>query len=280
MQKVNERVAQTRMLGDLEVTAVYDGPHAIPFDFVLGVDGADCRRLEGESGDMVTLSVNCFLIKHNGKTILVDAGGGTTMATLGLLPGNLRALAVEPDAIDHILLTHLHRDHSNGLIDANGGAVFPRADVTLHQEEAAFYLDRKFTDADPERWRRGAAEAQRNVAPYGGRMRRVRDGEVFPGIKAVLLPGHTPGHTGYLIEAGGERLLIWGDVIHLQRIQIPRPEAGLAFDVDADMARETRRKTFDWVAKEKLRVAGAHLDFPGFGTMVRDGGGYRYVPEA
>src|SRR5258708_7113193 len=104
MQKVTERVAQTRTLGDVEVTAVYDGPHAIPFDFVLGVDGAECRRLEGETGDMVTLSVNCFLIKHQGKTILVDAGGGTTMATLGLLPGNLRALGVAPDAIDHILL--------------------------------------------------------------------------------------------------------------------------------------------------------------------------------
>jgi glyoxylase-like metal-dependent hydrolase (beta-lactamase superfamily II) len=174
----------------------------------------------------------------------------------------------------------LHRDHSNGLIDEAGRAVFPNAEIVLHEEEARFYLDRTFTAADPERWRQGAEEARRNTAPYRDRMRRIREGEVLPGVTPVLLPGHTPGHTGWMLQSRGERLLIWGDIIHIAAIQIPRPDAALVFDVDADLARLTRRRTFDWVADERLTVAGAHLDFPGFGTIVRDGNGYRYDAQA
>ena len=277
MQQLKDQAANaSRMVGDIEVAAVYDGPHQVPIGFISGVEHVECRRLAGVTGDVLPLSVNCFLIRTGGKPILVDTGGGTTMGTLGLLPTNLRAAGVAPDDVEQILLTHLHRDHSNGLIDAAAAAAFPRAEVSLHEEEARFYLDREFTDADPERWRNGAAEARRNLAPYRGRIRRFRDGEVFPGITATLLPGHTPGHTGFLVQSGGERLLIWGDIVHLPRIQVPHPEAALAFDVDLEMARATRRRTFDRVAQERLCVAGAHLDYPGFGTIVRGGGGYRF----
>jgi glyoxylase-like metal-dependent hydrolase (beta-lactamase superfamily II) len=277
MQQRQDHVAgASRSVGDIEVMAIYDGPHHVPLGFLVGVEPAEGRRLGGVTGDFLPLSVNCFVIRTGGKTILVDAGGGMTMGTLGLLPANLRAAGVMPEDIDHVLLTHLHRDHSNGLIDAAGAAAFPVADVNLHQEEARFYLDRTFTDADPERWRNGAAEARRNLAPYRGRVHRFPDGEVFPGVSATLLPGHTPGHTGFLVHSGGEQLLIWGDIVHLPRVQVPRPDVALAFDVDPNMARATRQRTFDRVAQERLCVAGAHLDHPGFGYIVRDGGGYRY----
>ena len=275
-QRKDHAAGVSRTVGDIEVTAVYDGPHQVPLGFLMGIEPAEGRRLAGVTGDALPLSVNCFLIRTGGKTILVDTGGGTTMATLGLLPANLRAAGVMPEDIEHVLLTHLHRDHSNGLIDAAGAAAFPKAEVSLHEEEAKFYLDRNFTNSDPERWRNGAAEARRNLAPYAGRIRRFREDEVFPGVSATLLPGHTPGHTGFLVQSAGERLLIWGDIVHLPRVQVPRPEVALAFDVDSNMARATRQRTFDRVAQERLCVAGAHLDYPGFGHVVRDGGGYRY----
>jgi glyoxylase-like metal-dependent hydrolase (beta-lactamase superfamily II) len=277
MQQRKDPVAgASRRVGDIEVTAVYDGPHDVPVGFLIGVDPAEGRRLAGVTGDVIPISVNCFVIRTRGKIILVDTGGGTTMVTLGLLLGNLRSAGVMPQDVDHIVLTHVHRDHSNGLLDAAGAAVFPKAEVCLHEEEAKFYLDRDFTAADPERWRNGAVEARRNLAPYRGRLRRFRDGEIFPGISATLLPGHTPGHTSFMVQSGGERLLIWGDIIHLPRVQIPRPDIALIFDVDSNMARVTRQRTFDWVAQEQLCVAGAHLDHPGFGYLVRDSGGYRY----
>jgi len=110
-------------------------------------------------------------------------------------------------------------------------------------------------------------------------MRDVRDGEVMPGVSALLLAGHTPGHTGWLIESGKEALLIWGDLVHLASIQIPRPDTGLVFDVDPQAACATRRRMFDRVAADRLTIAGAHMDFPGFGAIVRKGSGFRFEPD-
>jgi glyoxylase-like metal-dependent hydrolase (beta-lactamase superfamily II) len=98
-------------------------------------------------------------------------------------------------------------------------------------------------------------------------------------VTATLLAGHTPGHTGWFIHSGADAVLIWGDVVHLPAVQVPRPEAALVFDVDPQAARTTRRRTFDRVATDRLRVAGAHLDFPGFGTIERQGTGYRFEPD-
>ena len=98
-------------------------------------------------------------------------------------------------------------------------------------------------------------------------------------ISAVLLAGHTPGHTGWLIQSRGERLLIWGDLVHLASIQVPRPDAALVFDVDPQAASATRRRMFERVAADKLKVAGAHLDFPGFGAIVRKGTGFAFEPD-
>ena len=108
----------------------------------------------------------------------------------------------------------------------------------------------------------------------------MRDGEVLPGVmRPCCCPGHTPGHTGWLVHSGHDGVLIWGDVVHLAAVQVPRPEAALVFDVDPDAARATRRRIFDQVAADRLRVAGAHLDFPGFGHIVRQGASYRFEPD-
>ena len=200
--------------------------------------------------------------------------------TLGKLPDSLRAAGVAPERIDTILLTHLHPDHSNGLVDDDGRAVFPNAQLVLHEAEAAFWLDRDEASgarrAHPPQHRQGGV----TTAPYRARMRTVRDGEALPGVSAVLLAGHTPGHTGWLIQSRGERLLIWGDLVHLASIQIPRPDAALVFDVDPQAACATRRRMFDRAAADKLKVAGAHLDFPGFGAIVRKGTGFAFEPDA
>ena len=93
------------------------------------------------------------------------------------------------------------------------------------------------------------------------------------------LPGHTPGHSGWLLASGADTLLIWGDVVHLPGIQFALPEAGLAFDTDSDEARRSRRRALDMAATDKLLVAGMHLDFPTFGHVVKAGTGYAFVPS-
>ena len=111
-------------------------------------------------------------------------------------------------------------------------------------------------------------------------MRTVADGEAVAGISAVLMPGHTPGHTGWLVQSGRDGLLIWGDLIHLAAVQIARPDTGLVYDVDPLTACATRKRMLDRLAADKLRVAGAHMDFPGCGFVVRRGGGFGFEPDA
>jgi len=131
---------------------------------------------------------------------------------------------------------------------------------------------------DSERIVNNSNKQRALTAPYRDRIRRIKDGEVLPGITAMLRPGHTPGHTNWLIQSGGERLLIWGDIVHLAAVQLARPEARLIYDVDTDLAARTRAEVLDWAAREKLVVAGAHLGFPGFGTVTRDGGHFAIAP--
>jgi glyoxylase-like metal-dependent hydrolase (beta-lactamase superfamily II) len=271
----------SRTFGDVEVTAVSDGRLKTSIDVVLDIERAETERLVGGAQNAEQfLAVNSFLIRIAGKNVLVDAGAGNSMQpTLGRLPDNLRALGVAPEEIDTVLLTHMHPDHSNGLLDAAGNAVYPNAEIVAHETEARFWLDREELATDSERVKRNTAASRRVFSAYGDRLRRVRDGEALPGIAAFMQPGHTPGHTAWLVRSGSESVLFWGDIVHLAAIQIPHPEAGLVFDVDADMARASRRRVFDWVAADRLRVAGAHLDFPGFGTVTRAGTGYRWEAE-
>jgi glyoxylase-like metal-dependent hydrolase (beta-lactamase superfamily II) len=230
-----------------------------------------------KDGVTMTLSVNSFLLAHGGGYDMIDAGTGTTMGpSLGKQPENLRALGVAPEAIRRIFLTHFHPDHSNGLIDAEGNAVYPNAELYAHEHEARFWLDEDLPANASDMVRNSKRATQRVIAPYRERLHRVNDGEVIPGISAWVHGGHTPGHTAWLIQSGGEGLLLWGDIVHLAAIQVAEPEAAMTFDIDPDGARASRRRAFDRVAADRLYVAGAHLDFPGLGTVTRHGSGYRY----
>jgi glyoxylase-like metal-dependent hydrolase (beta-lactamase superfamily II) len=177
-----------------------------------------------------------------------------------------------------VALTHLHSDHSMGLLDEAGKKVFPNAELMLHEVEAAFWLDRTLQPGDSERIVANSNKQRALTAPYRDRIRRIKDGEVLPGITAMMRPGHTPGHTNWLIQSGGERLLIWGDIVHLASVQLARPEARLIYDVDTDLAARTRAEVLDWAARENLVVAGAHLEFPGFGRVVRSGDRFSIAP--
>jgi glyoxylase-like metal-dependent hydrolase (beta-lactamase superfamily II) len=274
-------IAHSKKIGDIEVTALSDGVLAASLDVVLGMDRAEVRRLAGTAdGDGVHIAVNAFLLKLQGRWALIDAGAGNSMgSTLGKLPEHLRAFGVAPEEIAAVFLTHIHPDHSNGLVDDAGRAVFANAELILHEAEARFWLDRDEASGETERIRRNIAKAAVATAPYRSRMRLVRESEAMSGISAVALPGHTPGHTGWLIASGKESLLVWGDLVHLASVQVARPDTGLVFDVDPQQACATRRRAFDRVAADKLMVGGAHMAFPGFGTIVRKGAGFAFEAE-
>lgn len=267
-------------LGDYTVTAYSDGLFETTIDVTVNVDKDLTQKLAGKSlTDPVYLSVNAFLVEGRGVRALVDAGSGDTMGpTLGKLPDNLRAAGVPLDTITHVLLTHIHPDHSNGLIDGAGDAWFPNAELVVQEEEAKFWCDRDPSQAAHERQRMMMSRARAAFAPYAKRTTRIGNGEFLPGIHAQMSAGHTPGHNTWIVEGGGESLIIWGDTIHMSFLQLARPEIAFIFDVDPEQAVKSRQNLLDQVASDRTRVAGMHLDFPGYGFVTRGDG--RYFIEA
>jgi glyoxylase-like metal-dependent hydrolase (beta-lactamase superfamily II) len=227
------------------------------------------------------LAVNCFLLWIGERLVLVDGGCGSAFGPqMGLMAGWLRAVGVEPSDIDVVLATHLHPDHAGGLVDSAGAAVFPAAELVANAAEAAFWSDdATLAGATSDQDRSFIQLARSTLSAYANRTRLLTLGEALPGVSMLPAPGHTPGHSGWLVSSGASTLLIWGDIVHMPGIQFAHPEAGLAFDVDGAQAMETRKRIFDMAATDRLAVAGMHLDFPTFGHVVRGGSGYAFVPE-
>jgi glyoxylase-like metal-dependent hydrolase (beta-lactamase superfamily II) len=111
-------------------------------------------------------------------------------------------------------------------------------------------------------------------------MRRLKEGETLAGVRAQIAPGHTPGHTCWLIESGGQSLMAWGDLIHLAPVHLPAPHIAMEYDLDPRTARETRLRFLDRVAGSNILVAGAHLPAPGLGFIKRSNGAYAFEPAS
>ena len=272
-----------RRIGDIVVTAISDGYVNGNYDFTRNIAPQDAERILKEAYRPAPprISVNTFVIHSTGRMALVDTGSQNSMGpTLGHMPKHFVAAGIDPKQIDTILLTHMHTDHSNGLTDANGQAIYPHVELVVAERDVAHWFDDaamgRATERQQMRFFRWARE---QIAPYQNQ-RREPKGEVFPGVTAVPLYGHTPGHTGYLIASKAEQLLIWGDIVHMPDIQTRRPEVFMEPDTDGEAAIVTRKRTMDMVATDRLLAAGMHMHFPGFLNLNhRSDGGYDLVPE-
>ena len=274
-------MTQSFQVGDLEVKGFSDGILKTSIDFVVGMDRAQSEGLVGGTDNgALFIPVNNFLFEKDGKIIMIDAGAGNTMQpTLGKLPGNLRAAGIDPSAIDYIVITHIHPDHANGLVDDAGAAIYPNAEILVHAQEFDFWMAES-DGATPVKVRNTRARNRINMKPYMERVRRMRDGDEVLGCTPMLAPGHSPGHTVWRIGTGRNAFVAWGDLVHFSAIQISHPQTAVTYDLDPDMARQSRLRMLDMVANEKLAVAGAHVNEPGFGYLSRKGSGYSFEPAA
>lgn len=270
-------------VGDATVTGLADGTFKLTAELMPTLDEAAFERAMRDAflnveGGAYAAPVNAFLVQRGGRTVLIDAGGSPRFQpTMGALDEQLEAAGVAAADVDAVLMTHLHPDHTGGLIGPTGAA-FPNAELVVREEEIAFWTDPATRAALPEPMRPLVDALNATLALYEGRIvRSSGDAEVAPGITPVHLPGHTPGHTGYRIADDGEQLLIWGDVIHAAAIQFAEPRAFVAYDSDPETAVATRLRVLDEVATDRVRVAGMHMPFPGLGHVVREGAGYRLV---
>lgn len=270
------------MLGDFEITALSDGTVELPFDKILtNIKPDQLNKSLARAGlkSPVESSVNAFLINTGSKLVLVDAGAGSFFGpTLGKLQANLKAAGYQPEQVDAVVITHLHPDHLGGLV-AGDKIAFPNATVHMAKAEADFWTN-------PENAKKAPAEAQSmfqqataGLAPYSaaGKLKPFEgDTELVPGIKAVNTPGHTPGHSVYSVESKGQKLVLWGDLMHMAAVQFPDPSVTIQFDNDSKAAAAQRKKAYADAAKNGYWIGSAHLPFPGIGHIAPEGKGYIY----
>jgi glyoxylase-like metal-dependent hydrolase (beta-lactamase superfamily II) len=273
------------MVGDFEVTALYDGyidlkpKELLKFTRAGEVERGLKRELIG--GDTVQTSVNAYLVNTGSQLILVDAGAADAFGpTLGRLPEQLKSAGYDPAQVDLVLLTHLHGDHAGGLLGPDGQPLFKKAKVMASAPEAAFWLDDAVKAKAPADAQAFFDMAKKAVAPYqaSGQWSTFAPGaQIADGVKA-LPTGHTPGHSSYVFESKGHKLIVMGDVIHVAAVQFARPDVAVAFDTDNKAAIASRKALFAQAAKDKTLLAGAHLTFPGLGRLRAEGKGYAWVP--
>jgi glyoxylase-like metal-dependent hydrolase (beta-lactamase superfamily II) len=269
-------------IGEVGVSPL-DGYLDLELSLLAAADPKDAARLLQRSfipTGPYRASVNAYVINTGTRLLLVDAGGGTSFApTLGWLPDNLKAGGLDPADVDAVLLTHIHPDHSNGLLDASGGKAFPNADLFVSAAEYDVWTDGAHAAAAPAAMKPFFEMAKRVLRPYGSRLHRADGDDVgVPGLRRLLATGHTPGHCAYAISSGSEQLLISGDIVHIGPLQFARPDWTIAFDVDQPKAAATRKRLLDMAAVERLLIAGMHLPFPGFGYVDRAVEGFAFVP--
>lgn len=261
-------------IGALEATALRDGVITLPnaADESPWADTAGARTVltaAGQPGDVIHLSVQPLLVRDGDRVVLIDTGAGGRMGTQNKLVGSLRAAGVDPTLITDILISHAHGDHVGGLVGADGSLTFPNAAVRI-------------SEAEWEYMKAGAARAGEAalLAAVTPKVQPFAPGaQVTPSIKAVPLTGHTPGHSGYEIVSGTERLLYLGDAMHSSVISVQRPDWVNGWDTDSAAGVATRQGLLERGTAGSLRIYGGHFPFPGLGRFQRKDDGFVWVPE-
>jgi glyoxylase-like metal-dependent hydrolase (beta-lactamase superfamily II) len=271
-------------IGDMEATVVSDGfcgPFALGslYPKVPKEDVDAFAKSEFLSPETFVVQENCLVLNSGDRLALIDTGMGASTAFgagAGRLTRNLETAGVKAEDIDIIILTHGHIDHLSGIMGEGGNPHFVNAQIAVSKPEFDFWTDEgKLSATDMMKLLVDSARA--NLLPNKDRLVFVEGGkEVIKGVQAISTPGHTPGHTSYLLSSAGQNVLFTGDIAHTF-VQFKHPEWGLVFDTDPIAASATRKRVMDMAAAEKLTVIVYHLAFPGMGHVARDGDAFRFV---
>lgn len=278
-------------VGDIELTVVTDGVGR----FKMGDNHiANVKREEVDAAvtalfldrDNMITPYNPAVVNTGGKLYVFDPGLGE--ATLeksgragGQLMANLAAAGIDAKAVDGVIITHMHPDHINGLLKADGSLAFPNAEVLVPVTDSKFWLDDGEMSKASSPLVKMVFQNVRRVFS-GEVLKRMRpyemNKEIAPGVTSVPTPGHTPGHTSHIIASGSRKLFLQGDVTHVPYFFVRNPGWHVFFDQDPQMAEATRRKTYDMLVAEKMMIQGFHFPFPTLVHVEKTSTGYREIP--
>ena len=276
---------QNFRIGAVKVVALSDG--TIPVNALELLHAEDPEQVpsllkKAYLNDPVEVSINAYLIKLDNRFILLDTGSGELFGPSygGKLVESLWAAGYHPNDITDILITHVHLDHSGGLT-VKDRMVFPNATVHVNKKEIDFWLNKihpQENDTDGVKTNRVAFLALKRYLDAGRVNTFEGNVNLFPGLIAKEYVGHTPGHSVFVLESEEEKLVFWGDLIHVAAVQLHGPEVANGYDFDKQRAATQRQKAYEEAANEGYLVAADHISFPGIGRIRRDRNGLNWIP--
>ena len=276
-------------VGDIEVTVVTDGVirAKLADNFVTNVKVDEVKAALAAahlSPDIFNNTFTPVVLNTGGKLVLIDTGVGeggfnATKGTAGQFVNNLAAAGLKPEAIDTVVISHYHGDHMNGLLKADGSLTYPNAEILVPAKEHAFWMDDGEMARAPKGRQEDLFKNNRRVFKNEAVAKRLStyewDKDVVPGAKAVGTPGHTPGHTSFIVSSGDGKVFVQSDVTHVPYLFVRHPGWHAFYDQDAAMAEATRRKVYDMLVADKMMVQGFHYPFPAHAYIEKTADGYR-----
>ena len=273
------------VLGNAEVTVVSDGPLPLgdPSGTFTGVPKEDVKKMLADnflSPDNVVLEQNSPIVNTGDKLILFDTGmcsskmfGGTT----GRQQKSMMEAGIKPEDIDAVVCSHAHVDHIGGIVDANDKPLFPNAQIYISQTDFDFWTDEGKLGSPAKDF---VVHARKNLLPVRDRIVFFKDGQEFlPGVQAIAAPGHTVGHTIFMVSSAGKSFAFMGDLSHHSVLLLERPRMEFSYDTDPKQAAESRVKLLTMLAANKTPVMSYHFAWPGYGHVAKAGDGFRYFAE-
>jgi glyoxylase-like metal-dependent hydrolase (beta-lactamase superfamily II) len=277
-------------VGDFEISVVTDGAATFPLPdkFVPNHPKDEVQKaLEDahQPAGSVTVPFTPIVINTGSKLVLIDTGYGPEMrvkskGAVGQLPANLAAAGIDPKSIDAVVISHMHQDHVFGLRTADGGLAFPNAEVLVPAADWAYWMSDAEMNKLPDGYTKSVYPGIRKTfAGLENKVTKYEGGkEIIPGITTLATPGHTPGHTSFVVASGSAKLLVQSDVTNIPHLFLRNPDWQLMYDVDPNTAADTRKKFYDMASAEKALIQGFHFPFPSAGYVEKEGAQYRLVP--
>jgi glyoxylase-like metal-dependent hydrolase (beta-lactamase superfamily II) len=273
------------ILGGAEITVVSDGPLPLgpPKGTFIGVPDEEVRKMLSDnflSPDNVVLEQNSPIVNTGDKLVLFDTGMGTLKLfgpTTGRQQKSMAEAGIKPGDIDAVVLSHAHIDHIGGIVGADDKSLFPNAQFYIAQSDFEFWTDESKVGGPLKDF---VLHARKNLLPVRDRLVFFKDGQEFlPGVQAIAAPGHTVGHTIFMVTSEGKSFAFLGDLTHHAILLLEKPRMEFSYDTDPKQAANTRVKLLDMIAANKTPIMSYHFAWPGYGHIVKTSEGFHYIAE-